>query len=403
MELFKKIFFVVVLSITFFNNGIVAAKDKYMTLACKVADSEMKRNPEGWMIDFSKTPRWNYTHGVVCKSLLDLYDVTGKEKYFSYVKEYADTALNKDGSVGFNYKKDNFNLDYITPGKIMFRLYSKTGDEKYKNAEIFLFDQLKNQPRTSEGGFWHKKVYPHQMWLDGLYMATPFLAEYSVNFNNKKAMDDVILQITLVAKRTFDEKTGLYTHAWDESREQAWCDKNTGKSHNFWGRSVGWYIMSLVDALDYIPLNHPGRCEVLSIYRNLCDAVIKYQDDETGLWYQLLDLKDRKKDGNYLESSCSAMFIYAFVKGCNKGYIDKSYMKYVDKAFNGFMKNFIDKNADGTLSITKTCSVAGLGGSPYRDGTFEYYMSEAVRKDDPKATGPFIMACIQLSNYTKTH
>ncbi len=403
MRPYLKLLYTVILSIEIFSVSNVSAKDKYLPLACKVADSEMKRNPEGWMIDFSKTPRWNYTHGVVCKALLDLYDVTGNDNYFSYVRQYADTALNKDGSVGLNYRKDNFNLDYITPGKIMFRLNKMTGDEKYLNAQKFLYDQLVNQPRTSEGGFWHKKIYTHQMWLDGLYMATPFLAEYSVNFNNKKAMDDVILQITLVAQRTFDEKTGLYTHAWDESKQQAWCDKNTGKSHHFWGRSVGWYMMSLVDAMDFIPLNHPGRCEVLSIYRNLCDAIVKYQDDETGLWYQLLNLKDRKNDGNYLESSCSAMFIYAFVKGCNNGYLDNSYMKYANKAFNGFMKNFIESNSNGTLSITKTCSVAGLGGNPYRDGSFEYYMSEPIRKDDPKATGPFIMACIELSEFGKTH
>jgi unsaturated rhamnogalacturonyl hydrolase len=369
----------------------------YMALAKRVAEAEMTRNPKAWMIDFNKTPRWNYTHGVVCSALLDLWEATGDDRYVEYVKAYADTAILADGSVGFNYKRSNYNLDHITPGNILYRLSAKYGTEKYRLAIEFLRQQLREQPRTSEGGFWHKKVYPHQMWLDGLFMATPFLAQYAVFAREPAAMDDAVKQLLLVAEKTYDPVTGLYTHAWDESKSQAWADPKTGKSHHFWGRSVGWYAMALVDALDFIPEDHPQRAAVIKVFNSLAQSVVRWQDAETGTWYQLLNLADRKADGNYLESSCSAMFVYALVKGVNQGYLDQSYMTAVHKGFRGLLHQFLAFNPDGTLSITQTCSVAGLGGNPYRDGSFEYYVSERVRQDDPKATGPFIRACLELS------
>lgn len=388
---------IVVLPCTLIPGYKILASNSYVDMARRISDSEIIRNPQGWMIDFSKTPRWNYTHGVICKAFLDLWQVTGEKKYFEYVRQYADTAINKDGSIGFNYKMSNYNLDHVNPGKMLFRLYGIEKDEKYIKALHNLYNQLESQPRTNEGGFWHKKVYEHQMWLDGLYMATPFLAEYGSFFNDKYAFDEVVRQITLIANKTYDKNTGLYTHGWDESKNQAWCDSITGKSHNFWGRSVGWYLMSMVDALDFLPAEHKGRPLVISIFKDLCNSLIKYQDEETGLWYQLLDLADRKNEGNYLESSCSTMFVYSFVKGFNMGYLDESYYQAAMKGYIGLISNCITDNNDGTLSVTKTCSVAGLGGTPYRDGSFEYYIGEPVRKDDPKATGPFIMACIELS------
>ncbi|HBL72280.1 MAG TPA: glycosyl hydrolase family 88 [Bacteroidales bacterium] len=368
-----------------------------MALAKRVADAEMARNPMAWMIDFNKTPRWNYTHGVVCAALLDLWEATGDERYVQYVKAYADTAILADGSVGFNYKRSNYNLDHITPGNILFRLSATYGTEKYRLAIDFLRQQLREQPRTSVGGFWHKKVYPHQMWLDGLFMATPFLAQYAVFAKEPAAMDDAVKQLLLVAEKTFDPSTGLYTHAWDESKSQAWADPKTGKSHHFWGRSVGWYAMALVDALDFIPEDHPQRAAVIKVFGDLAQSLVRWQDAETGTWYQLLNLADRKADGNYLESSCSAMFVYALAKGVNQGYLDQAYMKAVYKGFRGILHHFLVFNPDGSLSITQTCSVAGLGGNPYRDGSFEYYISERVRQDDPKAIGPFIRACLELS------
>jgi|GEM_PF-711976 len=371
--------------------------DPYLAMAVQVANAEMKRNPQGWMIDFSTSPRWNYTHGVVCSALLDVWQATGDDRYISYVRQYADTAILKDGSIGLNYKRSNFSLDHITPGRLLFRLYDTYGTEKYCKAMHFLRQQLKEQPRTALGGYWHKKIYPNQMWLDGIYMASPFLAEYAAYFGERNAFDEVAHQLTLVAEKTFDPKTGLYTHAWDESRQQAWCDTVTGKSRHFWGRSVGWFLMALVDVLDYMPLNHPERQEILTIYQHLCHTLITWQDSKTGLWYQLLNLADRKADGNYLESSCSAMFVYGMAKGVNKGYLDKDCLDSALKGYQGIIDHCLEVNTDGTVSITRTCSVAGLGGTPYRDGSFEYYVSEPVRKDDPKATGPFIKACLELS------
>lgn len=379
------------------NPLINVHQQAYMALAKRVADAEMARNPKAWMIDFNKTPRWNYTHGVVCSALLDLWEATGDNRYVTYVNAYADTAILADGSVGFNYKRSNYNLDHITPGNILFRLYKHNGTEKYAKAIAFLRQQLREQPRTSEGGFWHKKVYPHQMWLDGLFMASPFLAQYAVFAGEQAAMDDVVKQLMLVAKKTYDPITGLFTHAWDESKSQAWADPTTGKSHHFWGRSVGWYAMALVDALDVIPVDHPQRAAVLTIFKDLAQTIVRWQDAPSGLWYQLLNLADRKADGNYLESSCSAMFVYALAKGVNRDYLDPAFLKAADKGFSGLLQDCVAFNRDGSLSITKTCSVAGLGGNPYRDGSFEYYISEPVRQDDPKAIGPFIRACLELN------
>lgn len=369
----------------------------YLALAKRVADAEMARNPQAWMIDFNRTPRWNYTHGVVCSALLDLWEATGDERYFSYLNAYADTAIQADGTVGLNYRRSNYNLDHITPGLILFRLHQRTGTDKYVKAIEFLRQQLREQPRTKEGGFWHKQVYPHQMWLDGLFMATPFLAHYAVFKHDKASMDDAVMQLLLVAEKTYDPATGLYTHAWDESRSQAWADSVTGKSHHFWGRSIGWYAMALVDALDVIPVDHPQRSAVLNTYKRLAKSLVRWQDAESGLWYQLVNLPERKVDGNYLESSCSAMFVYVLAKGVNRGYLDTDYLMAAEKGFSGLLRDCTTFNADGSLSITNTCSVAGLGGNPYRDGSFEYYVSEPVRQDDPKAIGPFIRACLELN------
>ena len=256
-----------------------------------------------------------------------------------------------------------------------------------------LVNQMKVHPRTHEGAFWHKLIYQHQIWLDGLYMGSPFLAEYAVTFNQPELLDDVINQFIICAKHTYDDKTGLYYHAWDESRKQRWANKQTDQSPNFWGRSIGWWMMALVDVLDFIPKDHLQRPELLKIINGLAETLPKYQD-KTGLWYQVVDKCDKK--GNYLEASGSSMFMYAFAKAVNKGYIDIKYRKIAEDVYEGLMKNLIVENADGTLTLTRCCAVSGLGGNPYRDGSFEYYVNEQVRDNDVKATGPFIMGCLEL-------
>lgn len=358
----------------------------------KMAQSEMKRFPEAWMIEKAKAPRWGYTHGCVAKAMLDMFDHTKDSVYYNYVKGYADTLITEEGQIK-TYRMDKFNIDNINPGKILFRLYKDTKDERYKIAIDTLIHQMATQPRTSEGGFWHKQIYPHQMWLDGIYMASPFLAEYAKEFNKPEMFDDVINQIKLIDKYTYNAETGLFYHGWDESRKQKWADPKTGLSPNFWTRSIGWYAMALVDVLDYLPQDHAGRNDIINIINKLTEGVEKWQDKETGAWYQVTNMGD--KEGNYLESSGSSMFVAFLYKAIDKGYITPDFKETADKGFNGLVKEFIKKEEDGSYTITNCCAVAGLGGEPrYRDGSFEYYISEPVIVNDPKSVAPFIWAAI---------
>lgn len=357
------------------------------------ADSEMKRFPKAWQLDHGKRLYFGYSQGLGCTAMLKVWEKTGDRKYLDYVIQWADTIINDAGEIHL-YKVETYNIDYINPGKILFDVYRETGNEKYKLAMDRLVDQMKNHPRTLEGAFWHKLIYQHQIWLDGLYMGSPFLAQYAVTFNKPELMEDVINQFLICAKHTYDAKSGLYYHAWDESKKQLWANKETGHSPNFWGRSIGWWYMALVDVLDFVPQDHPQRAELIKMIQGLADTLPKYQD-KNGLWYQVLDKGNQK--GNYHEASVSSMFMYSYAKAVNKGYIDKKYMKVAEKAYDGLMKDLIVKNQDGMLTLTKCCAVGGLGGTPYRDGSFEYYINERIRDNDTKATGPFIMGCLELN------
>jgi unsaturated rhamnogalacturonyl hydrolase len=385
----------IVLLMLFISTSMSAATKKSDSARWseRMARSEMKRFAEPWMIENATKPRWGYTHGLVVKAMLETWKSSGEKAYYNYAKIYADSLIDARGKIKMDYL--SFNLDNVNPGKILFDLYAQTKDQRYKTAMDTLRKQLKEQPRTSEGGYWHKLKYTHQMWLDGLFMATPFLAQYGATFEDKAAFADILNQISLINKKTYDSKTGLYYHGWDESKEQAWANKVTGCSPNFWSRSIGWYAASLVDVLDYLPKENKGREKVLAIVKNFAATLIKYQDPTSGVWYQVTDQGNRK--GNYLESSASSMFVYFLSKSINKGYITKSYVAPTTKAFNGLIKTFIKNEADGTITITNCCSVAGLGGDKvYRDGSFEYYIGEPVIENDPKSIGPFILASIQF-------
>lgn len=361
--------------------------------AIRFAESEMKRAPQAWQLDHGKRLYFGYSQGVGTLAMLKVWKETGDDKYLDYVVEWADTLINDQGEIHL-YKVETYNIDYINSGKVLFEVYRQTGNEKYRLAMDRLVDQMKMHPRTHEGVFWHKLIYQHQIWLDGLYMGSPFLAEYAVTFNRPDLIDDVMNQFLVTAKRTYDEATGLYYHAFDESKRQLWANKETGQSPNFWGRSIGWWFMALVDVLDYIPEDHSQRHELIDMIRGLAEVLPRYQDT-SGLWYQVLDQGDR--EGNYLEASVSSMFMYSFAKAVNKGYIDKQYRTVAERAYEGLMSRLIVKNEDGTLTLTQCCSVGGLGGNPYRDGSFEYYISEKIRDNDAKATGPFIMGCLELN------
>ena len=326
--------------------------------------------------------------------MLKMWKQTGDKRYFNYVKEWADSLISDNGDI-YLYDKSSYNVDFVNSGKVLFDIYKETGNKKYKLAMDVLIKQLKDQPRTLEGGYWHKLVYQHQIWLDGIYMASPFMAQYGAEFNQPEWIDEAVKQITLCHKHTYDPKTGLYYHAWDESKSQRWANPETGLSPNFWGRSIGWYFMAMVDALDFIPAGHEGREVIIKQIQGLADALPKYQDKD-GLWYQVLD--QPKREGNFPEASVTTQFMYAYAKAVNKGYLDKKYRAYAEKAFEGLKNKLIKENEDGTLTLTRCCQVGGLGGNPYRDGSFEYYIGEKMRDNDAKATGPYIMGCIELGH-----
>lgn len=381
-----------VCQVSVFSQPMPAKTSVTTAYSIRMAQSEMKRFPQAWMLDHAKTPRWGYHQGVEFKAILDLWKKTGDKTYYNYVKVYGDSIIAADGTIK-TYNASAYNIDMICAGNLLFTLYEETKDPKYKTAINTLRDQMRKQPRTSEGGFWHKQRYPYQMWLDGLYMGSPFLAHYAKEFNEPALFDDVVNQVKLMAKHAYDPTTGLFYHAWDESKEQRWANKETGQSPNFWGRSVGWYAMALVDVMDFLPKDHPGREDVIKIINTMAQGVKKYQDKKSGVWYQVLDQGAR--EGNYLESSASSMFVYFLYKAVRNGYVDGSYKAVAEKGYEGILENFIVENADKTISLTKCCAVAGLGGNPYRDGSYEYYIHERISENDPKAVGPFIDASIE--------
>lgn len=367
----------------------------------KMADSQMKRHPELWMTENAKTPHWGYTFGLIAKSMIELWKHTGDEKYYYYAKAYADSLIDENGQIK-TYSIDSYNLDNINTGKILFDLYDQTQDPRYKIAMDILREQLRRQPRTSEGGFWHKLIYPHQMWLDGIYMASPFMTQYGMTFNEPELLADAINQIKIIARHTYDEETGLFYHGWDESKQQRWANKETGTSPNFWSRSIGWYAAGVVDVLDFLPPDIEGRDSLLTIVNTLAEGIAKYQNPQSKVWYQVTDQGNR--EGNYLESSGSAFFVYFLFKSLNNNYIDKSYRQVAMDGFDGIIKNFIKEEEDGSYSLTNCCSVAGLGGEKvYRDGSFEYYIGEPVIENDPKSVGSFILAAIEYEKLKKTN
>lgn len=368
------------------------AENPYKTYARRFADSEMKRFPEAWQLDHGKRLFFGYAQGVGCCAMLKMWKATGEQKYFDYVADWTDSLINDKGQIHL-FHVETYNLDYINSGKVLFDVYQQTGEERYRIAMDALIKQLENQPRTLEGGFWHKLIYMHQMWLDGLYMASPYMAQYGQVFDKPEWIDQAVKQFRLCHKHTHDAKTGLYHHAWDESKSQRWANPETGHSPNFWGRSIGWWFMAMVDVLDFIPENHPGRADIIGYIQGLADALPKYQVD--GLWYQVLDQPERK--GNFPEASVTTQCMYAYAKAVNKGYLPKKYRKIAEKAFEGLKKNLLVENEDGTLTLTRCCQVGGLGGKPYRDGSFEYYIGEKMRDNDAKATGPFIMGLLELA------
>ncbi|MBD1435086.1 glycoside hydrolase family 88 protein [Sphingobacterium sp. DN00404] len=342
-----------------------------------------------------KGPQWTYDMGVVLEGMVDVWRNTGDNIYFDYVQRWMDQFVTEDGDIR-NYRPEEYNIDHVKNGRSLLFLYKVTGKPKYLKASEKVYNQLLTHPRTKEGGFWHKKLYPYQMWLDGLYMAQPFYTEYADLMGIDSIYDDVVNQFTYMENHARDEKTGLLYHGWDESRNERWANPETGLSKHFWARGMGWYAMALVDVLDYFPTEHPGREKLMQILHRTLTAVAKYQDPKTSVWYDIVDLGTR--EGNYVEASASSMFVYAMAKAVRKGYVPKTdFQKHIDKGYAGLVKQFITPGGPDRVNINHVVTVSGLGGSKnYRDGSFEYYMSEPVKPNDPKGVGPFISAASEV-------
>ncbi len=388
-------FLLIILSSLLMQSCIPDGATEEQPLSVQVIESFLLRYPDTIPYDGRRWQehRWGYEQGVMLEAIRRVGNLTGDQKYFDYIERHMDRYILDDGSID-TYVFESFNIDNIPPGRQLFWLYKETGDEKYRLALEVLRRQLREHPRTNEGGFWHKQIYPYQMWLDGIYMGHPFYAQYAHEFGEQEAYDDIANQIIWIEKNTRDDETGLLYHAWDESREMNWADPETGQSSHFWGRAIGWYAMGIVDVLDYFPETHSQYETIVNIFQRLSEALLKYQDNETGIWFQVIDQGDRP--GNYLESSITAMLSYSFAKGVRLGYLDDRFMDSARRAFNGLIEHKVVIDRYGMVDLHDGASVGGLGGRPYRDGSFQYYISEPRRTNDWKAVGPLVFAALEL-------
>jgi unsaturated rhamnogalacturonyl hydrolase len=358
----------------------------------RMADSETSRLGDRLAWRAGRKVKWDYTAGLFTLSLLKLDEAVPTPAYVEFCRDAIGSFLQDDGSIR-GYKLEDYNIDNIAPGKTVMVLFERTKEERYRKCADLLRRQLATHPRTSEGGFWHKQRYPWQMWLDGLFMGAPFYAEYTREFHGPAAdFDDILRQFQLVKEHLYDPASGLFYHGWDEKREQGWANPATGTSSNFWGRGLGWFAMALVDVPDFLPETHPGRRDLDTLLRKVADGVVKQQDPASGLWWQVLDQGGR--EGNYLEATASAMFVYSLAKGVNQGRLSRDYVPAILKGYAGIVSRLLKTGVDGKISLTQCCSVAGLGFG--RDGSYAYYLKEPIVENDLKGVGPFILAGIEV-------
>lgn len=346
------------------------------------------------MIRSGKSNKWNYIDGCMITGILELYEITGEARFLDFADRFLSGFVEEDGRIR-TYDPEEYSLDNVNPAKNLFPLYDLTGKEKYRKAIERVRSQLSTMPRTPEGNFWHKLIYPNQVWLDGIYMALPFYMEYEKRFDAQKDCPDICQQIANVEIRMRDQKTGLYYHGYDASRKMYWADPDTGCSPNFWLRAEGWFILGLVDVLE-IMTDLPMQAESAHLQHMLLDlakALSKYQDP-SGLWYQLIALPEL--EGNYLETSGTALISAALLKAVRLGFLPESFRAVGEKAFYGIVDHRLTKNADGTPCVTGICLVAGLGGEQHRDGSVAYYLSEPVVQNDAKGVGPLLLAYTEM-------
>ncbi|SPE25233.1 Glycosyl hydrolase family 88 [Candidatus Sulfotelmatomonas gaucii] len=360
----------------------------------RAADSAMARWPDGRFVAADAPWHWNYELGTLLEGMDGVWFSTADGADFKYIKSSVDQLVTPEGTIA-TLKADDHELDNILVGRQLLLLYRVTLDKRYLTAATFLNDQLAQQPRNADGGYWHKQRYPNQMWLDGLYMAEPFRAEYAFISHRPEDFKDVTHQFVLMEQHARDSKTGLLYHGWDASKQERWANKQTGDSTQFWARGIGWYMMALVDTLSYYPADDPGRKQLLAILNREAASVARYQDQKTGLWYTMMNKTGEK--GNYFESSSACMFVYAFAKGVRRGYLPASYLANAERGYKGILSHFIKSNG-ADVSLTDTVKASGLGGNPYRDGSYAYYIGEKVVTNDPKGIGAFLLASAEMEN-----
>jgi len=369
---------------------IAIAEPSAKSAALRMAESVVARAPT------VLTDKWEYDTGLVLRGIELVALKTKNAPLLAYLKHTIDGLVDESGTIK-GYRADEYNIDQINMGRVLFRLWAEAepaNKERYRKAIESLRSQMKSHPRTTDGAFWHKKIYPWQMWLDGVYMASPFLAEYAARFDEPALFDDVVRQVLLAEQHMRDGKTGLLYHGWDERKQERWADPETGRSHEPWGRAMGWYAMAVVDVLEWLPPAHPQRKAVLAVLGRLASAIARVQDRTTGVWWQVLD--QAGKPGNYREASASSMFVYALAKAVRNGSLDKRvFGKVASRGYRGLLREFIEPDGAGHVNLKNVCKVAGLGSNPYRDGSYAYYTSTEVVKNDPKGVGAFLLAAVE--------
>lgn len=372
-----------------------AVQAKERPWSVRAANAALERWPDGRFVPAGQRWAWNYELGTLLEGMDAVWLNTADPRYYKYIKSSVDQFVMADGSIP-TWKPEENQLDNILLGRQLLLLYGVTQDARYAKAATHLYEQLLHQPRNASGGFWHKQRYPNQMWLDGLYMAEPFYAEYAVTFHHPEAFSDITHQFVLLYKHARDQKTGLLYHGWDESKRERWANKKTGLSSQFWARAMGWQMMALVDTLSFFPRDDPGRIQLIAQLEQEAKAVTRYQDSATGLWYQVMDKAGVK--GNYLESSASCMLVYALARGVRQGYLPQRYLANAERGYKGILRRFIETGPGDDVSLAGTVKGAGLGGDPYRNGSYSYYINEKVITNDPKGVGAFLLASAEMEN-----
>lgn len=390
--MYRKVVFILLLGLAVFNLHAQDEKSKKSNIKWSVRMANTVLSKSDSLIYYvDRNPKWAYDVALLGMAVDRLGTIN--PKYSSYMETWVDYFVKPDGSV-IDYRMKEYNFDRIFPGRDVITVYKRNPDPKYKVALDNFIEQLKTHPKTNSGGYWHKNIYPWQMWLDGIFMASTYMAQYAKEFNAPQWFDVATSQTKMIYEKTLDPGSGLLMHAWDESRSQKWCDPITGQSHYPWSRAMGWYILAIEDILEYIPENHPDRVSLITILQKTCEALLKVRDPESGIWFQVLNQGGR--EGNYLEGSGSAMYTYAFARGAHKGYLDKKYLDIANSAFDGILKELITVDKEGQIIMRNICGGCGLGGNPYRDGSYEYYVNEKRIDNDTKGVAPFIMAAIEL-------